>query len=147
MCWTLVSRKRLVATASRCKRAGKRSVTFAERRSDAVNERWRLLWKRKRRRERYEFRDDVVEVTGFEPATFWSRTTSKLASGRILLYSVLFRWSICFFVLGFSVLLSVFLLSSPRVSPNGAHAGGWLSVLLWLLYVFFSVILVINVIR
>ncbi len=35
---------------------------FAGRRSDGVNERRRLLRKRKRRRERYEVRDDVVRI-------------------------------------------------------------------------------------
>ena len=38
------------------------------RRSDGVNERWRLFGTKKRRRERYEVRDDVVvREMGLEP--------------------------------------------------------------------------------
>ena len=45
--------------------ATQRSGCNLERRSDGMSERWRLLWKRKRRRERYAVRDDVVETEGF----------------------------------------------------------------------------------
>ena len=38
------------------------------RRSDEVNERWRLFGTKKRRRERYEVRDDVERVKGIEPS-------------------------------------------------------------------------------
>ena len=40
------------------------------RRSDEVNERWRLFGTKKRRRERYEVRDDVVRLMRFERTTF-----------------------------------------------------------------------------
>ncbi len=49
------------------KTRAQRSGSRFERRSDGMNERRRLLRKRKRRRERYEVRDDVVPVTGIEP--------------------------------------------------------------------------------
>ena len=38
------------------------------RRSDGASERRRLFGTKKRRRERYEVRDDVVPVAGLEPA-------------------------------------------------------------------------------
>ena len=41
-----------------------------ERRSDGVSERWRLFGTKKRRRERYEVRDDVVRLMRFERTTF-----------------------------------------------------------------------------
>ena len=47
-----------------------RSGFNLERRSDGVNERWRLFGTKKRRRERYEVRDDVVRLMRFERTTF-----------------------------------------------------------------------------
>ena len=45
-----------------------RSGFNLERRSDEVSERWRLFGTKKRRRERYEVRDDVERVKGIEPS-------------------------------------------------------------------------------
>ena len=63
-----------------------RSGFDLERRSDGMNERW--LFKIKSRRERYEVRDDVVDLKGIEPSnlTDANRALSQLS------YKPIFNW-------------------------------------------------------